>query len=267
MNANQRERWGRRRFLLAGSLLFCRGRAKATVDPATIKALTFDVFGTVVDWRSSMIREGARFGTAKKIHVDWARFADAWRAGYGPAMDRVRRGELPWTNLDRLHRMILNRLLVEFKIEGLSEDDKEELNRAWHHLAPWPDVVSGLQRLRRRFIVATLSNGNISLLVDLARYMNAAWDCILSSELAKHYKPDKEVYLTAADLLGLRPEQVMMVAAHKGDLRAASGVGFKTAFVPRPLEQGPGGKVDASPEPWIDVTAGDFNELAHKLGA
>ena len=237
------------------------------MEPASIKALTFDVFGTVVDWRTSVIHEGAHLGQAKGLHVDWARFADAWRAGYGPAMDGVRRGELPWTNLDGLHRKILDRLLMEFKIEGLNEAEKDQLNRAWHRLTPWPDSVLGLSRLRRRFIVATLSNGNVSLLVNMAKHAGLTWDCILSAELAKHYKPDKEVYVTAAELLGLRPEQVMMVAAHKGDLRAASGVGLKTAFVPRPLEQGPGGKVDTTPESWIDVTATDFNELAHKLGA
>ncbi len=263
---NQHASWDRRSFLLAGSLLFCKRNARAAVDPANIKALTFDVFGTVVDWRSSIIHEGTHLGSAKKIHVDWARFADAWRAGYAPAMDRVRRGELPWTNLDGLHRMTLERLLVEFKIEGLSEADKDTLNRAWHRLTPWPDAVVGLARLRRRFILATLSNGNVSLLVDLAKRAGLPWDCILSAELAKHYKPDKEVYLTAADLLGLRPEEVMMVAAHKGDLRAASGVGFKTAFVTRPMEHGPDGKVDVKPEPWIDVMAVSFIDLAQRLG-
>ena len=240
---------------------------KAKLDPSSVKALTFDVFGTVADWRSSIIREATQLGQSKGIKADWARFADAWRAGYGPAMDRVRRGELPWTNLDALHRMILDRLLTEFGITGLSEAEKDQLNRVWHRLTPWPDAVGGLTRLRRRFIVATLSNGNVALLTNMAKNAGLPWDCILSSELAKRYKPNKEVYQMAADLLGLRPEQVMMVAAHKGDLRAARAVGFQTAFVPRPLEFGPDRKPDVTPDPSFDVVASDFNDLADQLGA
>src|SRR5712692_8157598 len=242
-----------------------QGGDMAQRDIANVKALTFDVFGTVVDWRGILIREGIAFGAARGLTVDWARFADDWRGGYGPSMDRVRRGELPWTNIDTLHRMVLDQLLEKYHITGLSEADKEHLNRVWHRLTPWPDAVAGLTRLRVRYVLATLSNGNVALLTNMAKYAGLPWDCILSAELMKHYKPDPEVYQTAASLLGLRPEQVMMVAAHKGDLRAASGVGLKTAFVPRPLEQGPGGKVDTTPESWIDVTATDFNELAHKL--
>ncbi|MCZ6675720.1 MAG: haloacid dehalogenase type II, partial [Candidatus Poribacteria bacterium] len=189
-----------------------------TQNASTIKALTFDVFGTVVDWRSSIIREGTQFGKARGIDVDWARFADEWRVGYGPAMARVRRGELPWMSIDRLHRMILEELLDAFEITGLSEAEKDHLNRVWHRLTPWPDAISGLKRLRARFIVAPLSNGNVALLTNMAKHAGLPWDCILSSELAKHYKPDPEVYQTAADLLGLSPNQVMMVAAHPGDL-------------------------------------------------
>lgn len=232
-----------------------------------VKALTFDVFGTVVDWRTSIIREGTKLGRSKGIKADWAKFADAWRSGYAPAMDRVRRGEIPWMNLDALHRMMLDRLLGEFNILGLSETEKDDLNRAWHRLRPWPDSVGGLKRLRKRFIVATLSNGNVSLLVNMARGAGLQWDCILSSELVKHYKPDKEVYQMAADLLGLHPGEVMMVASHKNDLQAARTVGFKTAFVLRPLEFGPAGTPDLTPDPSFDVAARDFNDLADRLGA
>jgi 2-haloacid dehalogenase len=199
--------------------------------------------------------------------VDWARFAGAWRGGYGPAMDRVRRGELPWTNIDALHRMILDRLLSDFKVTGLTEAEKEELNRAWHRLAPWPDSVAGLTRLKKRFIIATLSNGNVALLTNMAKNAGLPWDCILSAELVKRYKPDPAVYRTAAELLGLRPDQVMMVAAHKGDLRASKAVGFKSAFVARPQEFGPDRKPDLAPDPSFDVHARDFLDLAGQLGA
>lgn len=257
----------RRRFLESAGSAALAWPALATVDPAAVKALTFDVFGTVVDWRSSVIREGAALGKAKGITVDWPRFADAWRGGYGPAMERVRRGELPWTNIDALHRMMLDRLLAEFGITGWSEAEKDHLNRVWHRLAPWPDAVAGLQRLRRRFTLATLSNGNVALLVNMAKNAGLPWDCILSAELARRYKPDREVYQMAADLLGLAPQQVMMVAAHKGDLRASRAAGFRTAFVTRPLEFGPDRKPDLSPEPAIDIHARDFLDLAAQLGA
>lgn len=237
------------------------------IEVSSVKALTFDVFGTVVDWRTSIIREGTKLGKSKGIEVDWARFTDAWRGGYAPVMDRVRRGELPWMRLDSLHRMILDKLLSEFSIVGLSETEKDHLNRVWHRLKPWPDSVRGLRRLRRRFVVATLSNGNMALLTNMAKNAGLPWDCILSTELAKHYKPDKEVYQTAADLLGLRPDEVMMVAAHKDDLHAARAVGFKTAFVLRPLEFGPALTPDLIVDPSFDVTAMGFSDLADKLGA
>jgi 2-haloacid dehalogenase len=234
---------------------------------AGVKALTFDVFGTVVDWRSSIIREGQLLSASKGLNVDWAKFADSWRAGYGPAMDRVRKGEIPWVKIDALHRVILDELLQEFEIKGLSSGEVAELNRAWHRLTPWPDSVPGLNRLRSRYILVTLSNGNISLLVNMAKNVGLPWDCVLSAELSGHYKPDKEVYETAAGLLDLPPENIMMVAAHKGDLRAAHAVGFKTAFVPRPLERGPDRDVDTAPDDSFDITASDFLDLAHQLGA
>ncbi len=233
---------------------------------SAVKALTFDVFGTVVDWRGSVIREGEQLGRAKGIDVDWAEFADRWRAGYAPAMARVRSGELPWTKIDVLHRMILDGLLDDFGVTWLSEDEKSHLNRAWHRLAPWPDSVAGLTRLRQRFIVATLSNGNVALLTNMAKRSGLPWDCILSAELMRRYKPDPETYLGAADLLGLRPEEVMMVAAHKSDLRAAQAVGLRAAFVARPCEFGPSVDVDAAPGADFDVNAADIEDLAGKLG-
>ena len=231
---------------------------------ANIKALTFDVFGTVVDWYGSIVAEGEEFGNTHGIAIDWAQFALKWRAGYGPAMDKVRRGELPWQNIDALHRLILESLLDEFKIVGLSETDKDHLNRVWHRLKPWPDVISGLEQLRKRYIVATLSNGNVALLTNMAKFAGLPWDCILSAELTQHYKPDPEVYQTAASLLGLSPNEVMMVAAHPGDLRAAQAVGFQTALVPRPLEYGPGSVQEVTAHP-SDLVACDFNALANTL--
>jgi len=235
------------------------------MDFSNLKALTFDVFGTVVDWRGTIIREGVAWEKAKGVQVDWAAFADAWRAGYGPAMDRVRRGDLPWLNIDALHRLILDDLLTQFGLSQLTETEKDHLNRVWHRLTPWPDAVNGLARLRERFIVATLSNGNVALLTNMAKYSHLPWDCILSSELARHYKPDPEVYQLAVDLLGLQPAQVMMVAAHQSDLRAAQAVGLKTAFIPRPLEYGPKNFPDLTPDLSFDLVAADFNDLADKL--
>ena len=232
----------------------------------SVKALVFDTFGTVVDWRTSVTQEVEQLAKKKGFKVDAAKFADAWRAGYGPSMNRVRTGELPWTRLDALHRMILDKILVDFAITGLSESEIDTLNHAWHRLRPWPDSVSGLTRLKKRFIIAPLSNGNIALMTNLAKYGGLPWDCILGAELARHYKPDREVYQSAADFLDLKLDQVMMVAAHLGDLRAAKGVGLRTAFVPRPHEYGPGGKPDLQPDSAVDLPATDFNDLARQLG-
>jgi len=235
------------------------------MEIAEIKALTFDVFGTVADWRGTLIREGRLLGERKGLDVDWIQFADAWRAGYGPSMHRVRMGELPWMNIDALHRMILEELLVDFNIGDLSDDEKDHLNRVWHRLDPWPDARAGLERLRQRFIVATLSNGNLSLLTNMAKHANLRWDCILSAELVGQYKPDREVYLSAARLLGLEPGQVMMVAAHNGDLLAAQEIGFRTAFVGRMQEYGPNQTTDLEPAPSVDLVARDFGDLADQL--
>lgn len=236
------------------------------MDFSEVKAMTFDVFGTVVDWRGSIISEGEAVWTAKGVDVDWPDFADSWRAGYGPSMHRVRTGRLPWMNIDALHRLILDDLLAQHQVSELSEADKAHLNKVWHRLNPWPDVTSGLARLRKRFIVASLSNGNVALLVNMARHGGYCWDCVLSAELAGHYKPDPEVYQTAASLLGLAPHEVMMVAAHNGDLIASKEVGFRTAFVHRPREFGPDQKSDLAADPSIDLVAADFNDLAGRLG-
>jgi 2-haloacid dehalogenase len=232
---------------------------------ADVEALTFDVFGTVVDWRTSIIREGQVLGLEKGFDLDWEAFADAWRSGYGPAMNRVRTGELPWLKIDQLHRLILDDLLVEFDLPDMTEAEIDHLNRVWHRLIPWPDTVLGLGRLKANFVLATLSNGNVSLLTNMAKNAGLPWDVVLSAELSGHYKPDPEVYIKAADLLGLPHERVMMVAAHRGDLRAAGALGFKTAFVPRPLEYGPNREIDTTPDPAFDVNATDFLDLAAKL--
>ncbi len=233
----------------------------------SVKVLAFDVFGTVVDWRSSVIAEGEQLGKAKGLTIDWAAFADAWRAVYRPSLDRVQRGELPWTKLDNLHRMSLEEILKQFKIDGLSEEAKDHLNHIWHRLKPWPDSVPGLQRLKSRFVITTLSNGNIALLTNMAKHAGLPWDCILSAENVRHYKPDPDVYLLVPDLFDLRPEQVMMVAAHERDLQAAQKLGLRTSFVHRPLEHGPG-KATPIPSPErYDFVANDFLDLADHIGA
>jgi 2-haloacid dehalogenase len=229
------------------------------------KALTFDVFGTVVDWRGSIIRECRTLAAAKKLDLDCAAFADAWRAGYRPAMDRVRRGDLPWMNIDTLHRLILDEILARFGVRGLKESDKDHLNRVWHRLRPWPDAVRGLRRLKKKSIIATLSNGNVALLTNMAKNAGLPWDCVFSAELFHHYKPDPETYRGAAALLGLEPGEVMMVAAHADDLVAARKSGLRTAYVHRPHEYGPGAD-QPLPKMRFDVAAKDFLDLADKLG-
>ncbi|MEZ4727371.1 MAG: haloacid dehalogenase type II [Caldilineaceae bacterium] len=237
------------------------------MSQSIIKALTFDVFGTVVDWYGTIVREGQAWGQSKGIAVDWAQFALDWRAGYAPAMNRVRQGALPWQTIDALHRLILDELLVNYNITGLSEGEKEQWNRVWHRLAPWPDAIRGLTRLKQRYIIATLSNGNVALLTNMAKHSGLPWDSILSAELFRHYKPDPEVYQGAAALLGLPPSQVLMVAAHQSDLRAAQAVGMQTAFIPRPLEYGPENTPDLTPDPSFDLVAVDFIDLADQVGA
>ena len=231
-----------------------------------VKALIFDVFGTVVDWRNSIIEQAAAFGQVRGIERDWAAFADAWRGKYRPFMNKVRTGELPWTNLDALHRMALEEVLAEFEITGLDEADKAEVNFFWHRLRPWADTVPGLYRLKHRYIIAPMSNGNIALMTNMAKNGGLPWDCILGAEVARHYKPDPESYLTAVSLLGLTPERVMMTAAHQGDLLSAQKVGLKAGFVPRPMELGPDVTPDPTPDPSFDVVAADFVDLARQMG-
>jgi 2-haloacid dehalogenase len=232
-----------------------------------VKALTFDVFGTVVDWRGSIAREVRAMAGEKKLRINAVKFADAWRSGYRPAMNRVGSGELPWTKIDDLHRMILDDVLAKFRVSALNEAEKAELNRVWHRLKPWPDTVRGLKRLKKKFTISTLSNGNVALLNNMAKNAGLPWDLILSAEIFHHYKPDPEVYLGAAAILGLQPHEVMMVAAHKEDLRAAARQGLRTALVLRPNEYGKGRHPDLSPEPAFDINAEDFGDLASQLGA
>lgn len=236
-------------------------------DLSALKILVFDVFGTVVDWRGSVLRELEALGRAKGLDADWGRFVDDWRAGYAPAMQRVRVGELPWTPVDDLHRMILDELLVKHGVAGLSEAEKKQINRAWHRLDPWPDSVDGLKRLKRRFVIGTLSNGNVALLVDLAKHADLAWDVVLSAELVRHYKPDPEAYLMVPSLFAVPPAQVMLVAAHPRDLAGAARQGLRTGFVSRPLEFGPTGKAHAVDPGEFDLAVADFNELADRLEA
>ena len=231
-----------------------------------VKALIFDVFGTVADWRGSIIAQSAAFGKARGIERDWAAFADIWRSKYRPFMDKVRTGELPWTNLDALHRMALEEVLAEFEIDGLDDGEKAEVNFFWHRLRPWADSVPGLYRLKHGYIIAPMSNGNIALMTNMAKNSGLPWDCILGAEVAKHYKPDPESYLTAVELLGLRPEQVMMTAAHQGDLLSAQKVGLRAGFVPRPMEHGPDVTPDPTPDPSFDVVATNFVDLARQMG-
>ena len=234
-------------------------------DPGSIRALVFDVFGTVVDWRGSIVREGEALSAEKGLNVDWRAFADAWRQGYQPAMARAMRGE--WANIDALHRGILDEIRPRFGLGELSEAEVEHLNHVWHRLAPWPDVHDGLQRLKAHFVISTLSNGNVSLLVDMAKHAQLPWDCVLSAELFGKYKPDPAVYQGAARLLGVERDALLMVAAHPSDLVAAQRAGLRTAYVPRPLEWGPDGYREPVVNAGFDLVAADFVELAAKLGA
>jgi 2-haloacid dehalogenase len=233
----------------------------------SIKALLFDVFGTVVDWRTSIIREGEEFGRANSIRgVDWTAFADDWRGLYQPAMQKVRSGEIAWKPLDDLHRESLDRLLADRGITGVPEAALEHFNRAWHRLDPWPDAVAGLARMKRKYIIATCSNGNVSLMVNLAKHAGLPWDMVLGAELAQQYKPRSEVYTKSVALLGLAPAECVMVAAHNRDLEAAAACGLRCAFIPRPHEFGPNGKPDTVPSRQWDFVAEDFAMLASQLG-
>ena len=230
-----------------------------------VRALTFDVFGTVVDWRSSVICELEAFGARHRLETDWGVFADRWRReGYAGGMRLVRDGELPFQTADSLHRRMLDILLAELGAEA-DEDEIADLNRVWHRLAPWPDSAAGLARLRAGYLISTLSNGNVELLVNMAKFGGLPWDCVLSAELTGAFKPEPRCYQRAAELLGCEPPQVMMVAAHQGDLLAAAQTGMRTAFVPRPKEAGPNHPADLTPDPSFDIIAADFHDLARQL--
>ena len=236
-----------------------------TNDLSQVRALTFDVFGTVVDWRSSVSAEVAAFLNRHGVESDPGMFTDRWRReGYAGGMKLVRDGELPFQTADQLHRRMLDILLAELGIEA-GDAEVAELNRAWHRLHPWSDSPGGLQRLRSRFVVSTLSNGNVDLLVNMARFGGLPWDCILSAQITGAFKPDPQCYQRAAELLGCNADEVMMVAAHQRDLRAAAQTGMRTAFVPRPKEAGPNFPADLTPDPSFDIIATDFHHLAAQL--
>ena len=236
-------------------------------DVSMVKALVFDVFGTVVDWRSSLIADFTRWSATRGIEADWTALVDGWRAVYTASMDDVRKHpERGYMILDKLHRQSLEKLVAQLAIEGLTEADLQYLTTGWHRLHPWADSVPGLTRLKTKYIISPLSNGNVALLTNMAKFAGLPWDLILSAELFEHYKPDPETYLGAARLLCLAPEQVMMVAAHNHDLRAAQKLGLMTAFVARPTEYGPLQKHDFEAKGDWDIVARDFGGIADRLG-
>jgi len=230
-----------------------------------IKAIFFDVFGTLVDWRGSVAREAARLLSARGHPIDWEAFADAWRGEYQAGMEEVRSGRLPFSKLDVIHRRNLDRILPRFALSELAEADRVALNFAWHRLDAWPDVPAALLRLRAKFLIAPVSNGNISLSVALARRNGFLWDAILGAEIAGDYKPQPKVYLAAAAALDLPPEACMMAAAHSSDLAAAAACGLRTAHIARPNEAGPG-KGESAPTIAVDYAAADLAALAGMLG-
>jgi 2-haloacid dehalogenase len=232
-----------------------------TSDADSVELLLFDVFGTVVDWHGSIVGEVIR----RWPDVDGDALAIAWRSGYRPAMARVMSGELGWLRLDELHRMILDEILPQFGLEGLDDTERAEFNRVWHRLDPWPDSVAAITRLKSRYIVSPLSNGNIGLLTDMAKRAGLPWDCVLSAEVFRAYKPDPATYLGAAGIFDLEPEQVMLVAAHHEDLAAARACGLRTAYVERPQEYGTGRPKDVSPRAENDLHAADLGGLADQL--
>ena len=226
------------------------------------KVIAFDIFGTVVDWHGSISEEVQKL----RLPVDANAFATAWRKGYQPAMARVRSGELPWTKIDDLHRMILDEILVDFAITHLSESEKKHLNLVWHRLNPWPDTVRGLTLLKSKFTIVTLSNGNLGLLANMAKNASLPWDLILSAEVFRHYKPDPETYLGVAEIFDLPPHDVMLAAAHKDDLLAAHQCGLQTAFIERPFEFGPDHiRQDLHQESFTNYHAKDIVDLAAQL--
>jgi 2-haloacid dehalogenase len=236
-------------------------------DISAVRALVFDVFGTVVDWRTSLINDFTEWGGTRGIAADWTALVDGWRAVYAASMDEVRRNpERGYVILDLLHRRSLEKLVAQLGITGLTDADLHHLTMGWHRLLPWPDSVAGLMRLKTKHIISPLSNGNVALLTNMAKFAGLPWDLIMSAELFEHYKPDPETYLGAARLLRLPPEQVMMVAAHNHDLKAAQKLGLKTAFVARPTEYGPLQKYDFEAKGDWDIVAKDFGGIADRMG-
>jgi len=231
-----------------------------------IKAILFDTFGTVTDWRGSIVEDFRAFGKHKALDVDWEAFVDEWKTAYRPGMDAVRSGKWPWTRVDQIYRAKLDEILPKYGVSGLSEADKVHLNRAWHRIKPWRDALDGLTRLKKKYVISPLSNGDVDCLVNMAKHARLPWDVILCAEIFRHYKPDPEVYLGAIELLALKAEEVMLVAAHNYDLRAARSHGMRTGFVARPTECGPQQKTDLTAEEKWDVIAKDFGQLASALG-
>jgi 2-haloacid dehalogenase len=236
-------------------------------DLSGVKALVFDVFGTVVDWRTSLITDFTAWSERRGIKADWTALVDGWRAVYSASMDEVRKHpERGYVILDVLHRRSLEKLVAQLGITGLTDADLDHLTKGWHRLHPWPDSVAGLTRLKSKYIISPLSNGNVALLTNMAKFAKLPWDLVMSAELFAHYKPDREVYLGAARLLGLAPAEVMMVAAHNYDLEAAQKLGLRTAFVARPTEYGPLQKIDFEATGTWDIVAKDFGGVADKVG-
>jgi 2-haloacid dehalogenase len=255
---------------LAGSGLLTPSRARAQITPTggplpEVKALVFDTFGTVVDWRNGVARETERILKPMGYNLDWLEFASAWRREYAPSMEEVRAGRRPFVKLDILHRENLERVLPSFKVGKLDESTLAELNLAWHKLDAWPDVGPAFARLHKRFLLAPCSNGNIALMADVARRNNIPWDAILGSEIAQGFKPQPKVYLMTCEAFNLKPEQVMMCAAHSGDLSSAQKLGMRTGHIGRPGEGGPG-TGETEPKGNFDVVGKNFHDFADKLG-
>lgn len=270
----------RRTFLLSGSALAvtaaivgsridgletAKADSQPTVLPNEVKALFFDVFGTLVDWRTGVARETKSILKPLGYSLDWIAIADAWRDQYQPGMEEVRSGRIPYTKLDVLHRQMLRKILPQFGLDKLKESELDQLTLAWHRLDAWKDVPSGLSRLRKRFLIAPVSNGNIAIMSDLARRNGFRWDAILGADLARDYKPKEVVYLAAVDAFDLKPRECMMCAAHSDDLKAAAASGLRTAFIARPQERA--GVSESSPKYSVDVLTSSALDLADKLGA
>lgn len=234
--------------------------------PTNIKALLFDVFGTVVDWRGSITREMQRFGEEHHINQDWQQFALDWRALYQPAMETIRSGDRGYVKLDQLHRENLQQLIDGYQLDTLEERQLDHINRVWHRLQPWADTLPGMNRLRHNHVLASLSNGNVALMVNMAKHSGIPWDMILGSETAQGYKPQEKVYIHSADMLGLKPDQCMMVAAHNDDLHVARSLGFKTAYINRPYEYGDGQVNDLQAEEQWDIVCDYMTDVADALG-